>query len=302
MSQKPASGVENYLYTSSVDLTTLAKPIQRPDIQGVQVLYRWKMLEPSEGQYDFSQITKDLQYLQSRHKKLFIQVQDRSFSPTPQGIPQYLMTDPAYDGGAAPQYDDSGKVVGWVAEQWVPAVSNRFQALLSALSKSLDGKVAGVNLPETSVTVNPAQEQARSGYTCDKHVDSVINNMVFARSVFKQSQVVQYVNFWCGSDEASNEYLSRTFATAQKDGIGLGGPDVVPWKPYAMNHSAYPHFNQNKGKLSLVAMAVQEPDLQYIDPKTGKLCTKEDFTRFATDYLGANVIFWATSAPWLQQS
>jgi hypothetical protein len=76
---------------------------------------------------------------------------------------------------------------------------------------------------------------------------------------------------------------------------------VLPWKPFAMQHSAYPYFHQDKGKLNLVAMAVQEPDLSYINPRTGKPSTREEFTRFATDYLGANIIFWATSSPWLRQ-
>jgi hypothetical protein len=300
----PGAGgpVENYLYTPQVDLATLAPMIQRPDIKGVQVLYRWKSLEPREGAYDFSQIEKDLQYLDREHKKLFIQLQDRSFTPKPAGIPPYLLTNPTYRGGAAPQYDDTGKVIGgWVAEQWVPAVRDRFQALITALAKRFDGKVAGINLPESSVAVDPAREHARSGYTCDGLVNSAMDNLRFARAAFRRSSVVQYVNFWCGSDEASRQYMSRTFETAEKNGIGLGGPDVLPWKPFAMQHSAYPYFHQDKGKLNLVAMAVQEPDLSYINPRTGKPSTREEFTRFATDYLGANIIFWATSSPWLHQ-
>ena len=65
--------------------------------------------------------------------------------------------------------------------------------------------------------------------------------------------------------------------------------------------NSYPFFNKYKGKLSRVAMAVQEPTLTYKNPKTGKHFTKDEFVGFADDYLGADLIFWSTSSPWLKQ-
>jgi hypothetical protein len=64
--------------------------------------------------------------------------------------------------------------------------------------------------------------------------------------------------------------------------------------------NSYPFFNRYKGKLALVAMAVQEPTLTYRNPKTGKRFTRDEFVRFASDYLGADVIFWSTASPWLR--
>lgn len=46
-------------------------------------------------------------------------------------------------------------------------------------------------------------------------------------------------------------------------------------------------------------MAVQEPDFEYPNPVTGKACTRQEFVDFANDYLGADIIFRATSSPWL---
>jgi len=66
-----------------------------------------------------------------------------------------------------------------------------------------------------------------------------------------------------------------------------------------MNNS-YGFLHRYKGKLDLVAMAVQEPDLDYVNPETGKVATREDQQDFAVNYLGANILFWAVSAPWLQ--
>lgn len=63
--------------------------------------------------------------------------------------------------------------------------------------------------------------------------------------------------------------------------------------------NACPFFHHYKGKLPLVAMTVQEPTLTYKNPKTGRSFTREEFTRFATDYLGVDIIFWSASTPWL---
>ena len=39
-------------------------------------MYAWRQLEPAKGRYDFSIVHEDLNYLQSKGKKLFIQLQD----------------------------------------------------------------------------------------------------------------------------------------------------------------------------------------------------------------------------------
>ena len=52
--------------------------------------------------------------------------------------------------------------------------------------------------------------------------------------------------------------------------------------------------------LPLIAMAVQEPTLTYKDPQTGKPFTKAEFVRFGESYLGADIIFWSTTSPWLK--
>jgi len=100
--------------------------------------------------------------------------------------------------------------------------------------------------------------------------------------------------------ENDHDYRGRLFAFAADNGIGLGGPDIVPWRKGQMKNS-YPFFNQFKGKLPFVGMAVQEPTLDYVNDKTGKPSTKAEFVEFATDYLGVNAVFWSTQTPWLQE-
>jgi len=93
--------------------------------------------------------------------------------------------------------------------------------------------------------------------------------------------------------------MSRIFALAAREHIGLGGPDIVPDQKGQMRNS-YPFFHQYKGRLPLVAMAVQEPTLTYVNPATHAPFTRSEFTAYADQYLGVDIIFWSPRAPWLR--
>jgi hypothetical protein len=298
-----AATPQNYLFTDSDQLENIRPLLQRDDIQGVQIVYSWKQLEKAKGQYDFSAIEKDLAFTNKLHKKLFIQLQDRFFEPQHKNIPSYLQQEPQYLGGLMEQTDNPGEGKpegsGWVAMQWNPALRQQYQQLLAALAKSFDGRIAGINLPETSIDIDEKQA-AKRGFTCERYFAATQENMLFAKSVFKKSYVVQYVNFWPCEWNNDHGYMSRLFETAQANNIGLGGPDIVPYKKGQMKN-AYPFFHQYKGKLNLVAMAVQQPTLTYTNPKTHKKFTEQEFIQFAENYLGVNIIFWTTAAPWLRQ-
>ncbi|WP_126650686.1 hypothetical protein [Chryseobacterium aureum] len=294
---------QNYIYTSSGDLRSMEKMITREDIGGVQIVYNWRALETSKDEYDFSAIEKDLDYLTGLHRKLFIQLQDRFFEPQARYIPDYVLNDKEYRGGLVPQFDNPGedKPVGngWVAQQWNPAVRMRFQKLIGELAKRFDGKIQGINLPETSIDIDMKKD--KTGFSCDRYFQAELENLAFARSVFHDSHVLQYINFFPCEWENDHQYMSRLFDFAYKNNIGLGGPDIVPDKKAQMKNS-YPFFNQYKGKLALVAMAVQEPTLTYKNPTTKKPFTKEEFTEYAENYLGVNIIFWSVESPWLRDS
>lgn len=296
-----AGAVQNFIYTSADDLKSIEATIRRPDIQGVQVVYTWKALEKSKGHYDFSRIEQDLVYLNSLDRKLFIQIQDRFFEPDARNIPDYLLKDPIYHGGLVPQYDNPGENRpignGWVAQQWNPAVAERYRQLVAALAKEFDGRVLGINLPETAIDIDMKHD--KTGFSCDKYFDATLRNLAFARSVFHKSYVVQYVNFWPCEWDNDHRYMSRLFSFAAEKNIGLGGPDIVPWKKSQMKN-AYPFFHQYKGRLAVVAMAVQEPTLTYTNPRTHKPFTRDEFTEYAEDYLGADIIFWSAESPWLR--
>ncbi|MEV6670983.1 hypothetical protein [Streptomyces sp. NPDC051162] len=291
----------NYLYTSIGEFDSAAKPLLgRSDIGGVQVVVPWGMLEKEKNRYDFSAVDQVVRQVEAQHKKVFIQLQDRFFAP-PTRLPQYLLTDPEYAGGAAPELNVDGPVPGppgAVAAQWNKNVQNRFQHLLKALAQRFDGRVTGVNLPESSVSVDTAKDKTH--FSCDAYFNAELENAAYAKKVFKASTVVQYINFWpCGWGD-DNGYMKKSFEFAKKHGVGVGGPDLLPYNKPHMNN-AYRYLNQYRGQLGTVAMAVQEPDFNYTSPVTGKPYTRQDFVDFANDYLGADIIFWATSSPWLHQ-
>lgn len=294
---------QNYIYTSSGDLQKIEKMITRKDIGGVQIVYNWRSLETAKDTYDFSRIEKDLEYLTKLDRKLFIQLQDRFFEPQARYIPDYILNGKEYNGGLVPQYDNPGenKPVGngWVTQQWNPAVRQRYQKLIEELAKKFDGKIQGINLPETAIDIDMKRD--KTGFSCDKYFQAELDNLKFARNAFKKSYVLQYVNFFPCEWENDHQYMSRLFDFANKNNIGLGGPDIVPDKNAQMKNS-YPFFNKYKGKLPLIAMAVQEPTLTYKNPKTKKNFTKEEFVNYAENYLGVNIIFWSVESPWLKQS
>src|SRR5512133_368907 len=89
--------------------------------EGAQVTYSWRQLEPQKDAYDFSLIREDLALLAKHDRKLWIQIQDVSFSGQYNHVPKYVLPDPAYHGGAARQYNSTSNVAqGWVARRWDP--------------------------------------------------------------------------------------------------------------------------------------------------------------------------------------
>lgn len=292
----------DFLYTGNGDLERNVAILERPDIAGVQVVYNWRALEKAEGSYDFSAIERDLAVAESLGKKFVLQVQDRFFSEDARNLPDYVLTEEKYGGGLVPQLDNPGeskaKAYGWASMQWNAALRGRYQALLTALADKFDGRIFALNLPETSIDID--MEGDKTGFSCDAYFDAEIENLTVARAAFKQAHVVQYVNFWPCEWNNDREYMSRLFALAAEKGIGLGGPDIIPNRRAQMAN-AYPFFNQYKGQLSYVGMAVQEPTLTYKNEATGKPFTREEFTAYARDFLGVNAIFWSASSPWLKQ-
>ncbi|OAQ80771.1 hypothetical protein VFPFJ_09225 [Purpureocillium lilacinum] len=288
-------GLEHWLYSSQV--ADALQFLDRPDVVGVQGLYSWKSLESAEGVYNFSAIESDIETVTAKGKKLWVQLQDRTFNPANDPVPSYMKT-PGYNNGSAPTCDGETcdtdfEVSGWMAQQWNPRVRQRFQALLSAMASQLDGRIYGINLAETSISV----DTHANNYTDASYFYGELENAGHAAAAFNASYVVQYVNFWPDGWANANSRFNTSFDYYASHGVGVGGPDLIPFQR-GQESNSYPFIAAYRDRVPISVVAVQEPDLEKINPHTGRLFTKDEFVDYAKG-LGVRIIFWATAAPWL---
>lgn len=270
---------------------------------GAQLKYSWRELEQGKDGYDFNPIEHDLKFLSSKGKRLFIQLQDVTFDPALINIPRYLLSDPRYNGGAAKQYsipeDDEGRAVpaGWVARRWDAAVQERFHRLLAALGKRLDGRIEGINLAETAVDFGESGRLYPPGFTPAIYRDAVLTNMLVLKRSFPRSVTMQYANFMPGEWLPDNDhgYLRSVYEQARQSKVGVGGPDLLPYKPGQMNH-AYPLIRASAGIVP-TGIAVQDGNYAHVNPTTGKQVTIPELIVFATEHLKVDYIFWCVEEP-----
>ena len=270
--------------------------------EGAQITYSWRQLEPQKDNYDFSLIREDLTLLSKHNKKLWIQIQDVSFSEKYIHVPRYLLNDPQYHGGIARQYKTATNTgEGWVARRWDPAVQARLHKLFDELGREFDSRVTGVNLDETSLEFGKEDIFKPEGFTFTGYVDAVITNMRALKRAFPKSVVVQYANFMPGEWRPTDNrgYLDSVYIAARRFGVGVGGPDVLPMRPGQLG-SSYPLIHQVAGAVP-VGIAVQDGNLAEVNPKTGKRVTAIELLDFATSYLGADFIFWGIEEPYFSK-
>jgi hypothetical protein len=285
-----------------------------PRFSGAQVAYPWRILEPAPGSYDFSAIEADLATVQALGKTLWVQLQEKSFTPRA-NVPDYLLHDPRYGGGVLPQSMASAPErnksrplgpdeYGFVPKMWLPAVRLRYQALVRQLGQQFDGRIAGINFSESSIDIGEELPGGRmrypEGFTSARYVHALQDNMQALASAFRQSVPMVYLNFlpdeWL--PEQNRGYMRGLFSRAQALGLGVGGPDLTPYKKGPMAQS-YPFFRAYPQRLAK-GMAVQSGNLRQTNPRTGVAYTVPDLLDFARDYLGLNLIFWGVEDPSFQ--
>jgi len=281
--------------------------LQTKAFEGAQLKYTWRELEREKDQYDFGDIEHDLTFLNSKGKKLFIQIQDISYDPSILPVPRYLLNDPQYHGGADKQYDVKGDdeqhatPEGWVARRWDPAVQERFHALLLALGNKFDGRIEGINLPETAIDFGESGRLYPKGFTPEIYRDAVVANMRVLKRAFPKSVAMQYANFMVGGPPGAeaNSYLRDVYREAKGLKVALGGPDLKPYRPFQMSNS-YPLLREIAGSVP-TGIAVQDGNYELQNPRTGKPVTVQELIAFATDYLHADYIFWCTEEPFFSR-
>lgn len=267
-------------------------------LEGAQVAYSWRQLEPGKDEYDFSLIREDLALLSAKGKKLFVQFQDVTFSESRINVPRYLLNEPQYNGGADKQYrynrgdEEHAVVEGWVARRWDPAVQERLHKLLFALGKEFDGRIAGINFAETAITVGQSGRLFPKGFSFEIYRDAIITNMKALKAAFPKSVALQYANFMPGG----RDYLRAVYEAAKQLKVGVGGPDLMPFRPFQLTNS-YPLIGEFAGNVP-VGIAVQDGNYGDPNPANGKRNSIADLLKFATKNLKVDYIFWCTEEPY----
>jgi len=295
-------GIKHFVYFARDRESIHNHPLlDHPRFEGAQIMYSWAQLEPSQGQYDFSIISDDYNYLQSKGKRLFIQLQDATFSTRWKGVPQYLLTE-EYDGGSIYQRGDNGELEGWTAKRWNKNVQLRFASLLKALGEEFDGKIEGINLQESSIGVSNEFDKS---FTPLIYAESLKINMLALKNAFPNSVTMQYANFmpgeWLPWEDLG--YLKSIYLYGEEIGVGLGAPDLMVRRKGQLNHAlAMMHENNYSVPLGI---AVQ--DGNYIG-QTGSDQVIDDrknivpmLHAFAKDFLKVNYMFWVDQEPYFLQ-
>jgi hypothetical protein len=268
--------------------------LDNPVFSGAQVKYTWRELERVKDHYDFTPVVEDVALLADHHKRLFIQLQDSSFDDSIINVPEYLLHDPDYHGGA--NRENGG---GWVARRWDPAVRSRFEKLLNALGTEVDGEIAGITLPETSVGYGGSGKVSPSGFTFETYRDGVLETMTALKRAFPKSVAMIYANFMPGEWLPSQDhgYLRSVYDHAGRLGLAVGGPDLLPFRRGQMNH---PYHFMHEGHL-ITAIAVQEGNYEVVNPKTNRRVTIAEMADFARNYLHVTYMFWFIQEPFFSR-
>jgi hypothetical protein len=300
--------MEHYIYFESARERLRETAFARSThIHGAQVRYSWRQLEPARDRYDFTILEEDWATLKAQGKRLFVQLQETSFHPTLRLVPDYLLQDPAFHGGVSSQYELEGddernaKPGGWVARRWDTAVQERFHRLLRALGRAFDGKIEGINLPETSVEFGESGRLYPAGFTPPVYRDAILRNMTALRGAFPRSVAMLYANFmpgeWLPTD--SKGYLDGVYAHARRLKLSMGGPDLLPYRKGQLNH-AYPRLRA-LADIAPNGIAVQEGNYAHQNPKTQQAVSVAELADFARNYLKVRYIFWCTEEPYYTQ-
>jgi len=240
---------------------------------GGQRIYTWRQLEPELGRYDFSAIEADIAMLRGQKQRLFLEIWDNHFlgESTPP-VPDYLLA-PAYQGGIAhPAHHQ--KVTR--TKRWIPAVMDRYLALVAALGQRFDNDLNFAGLIHTET----AMEWEGPGFedmTFAAYHQQMLRLVEASRKAFPHTPVLVFGNWY---PFGKHDVLTELANTALKRGVGWGGPDLTP----GVRIPGCDIIRANAGRMPLGLSA------QW-DTSKGAW-TMPQLLQFATKEMKINFVFW----------
>jgi hypothetical protein len=259
--------------------------LDEPAVQGVNKRYLWRTLEPEKGEYDFSSIERDLDYLAAQDKQLVMFLIDRSFFGE-SALPSYLS-----------DYGYPSEEAGFSPVRWDPFFIERLVALGEALGERFDThpNFEGIAIQESSLEITEAGYE-EFGYTPEAYRDALIAILTGLQDALPNSHVFWYSNFLPDNDE----YLRQVADALEEPGIFMGGPDVLPYRRL-LSRVSYPMYEEYRDRLILFCSAQDDSyrhhqndvrvDAQEPVHEDGYLTLEEIFL-FARDSLHVRYLFW----------
>lgn len=278
----------HYVFLGDYELIPVATELaDYSAVRGFQKRYYWDDLEPEKGNYDFSEIISDLNYLQSQGKYLVIQLQLQTFINSIRS-PGYIQTA-EYDGGVF----QAESTNGWYIKFYNSQVLLRLKALVDTLGTVVDNHpaLAVFNFTETSF---PSPKDPVEAENWGSKVTLAMQNMASmastARNAFPTTPTIQYFNHPRQQYELFENSSLNT-------GIGLGAPDIIIGGiPDPAGNSTYDVANRLKGKIP-IGYSVQWNN--WIRDVNGyRDIHPIEFQEYARDILGCNFIFWIIRYPY----
>jgi hypothetical protein len=250
-----------------------------PNFRGYHVRYSWANLEPAKGRYDFSAVLRDLQTAASDNKKLIVHIHDRNWQRNERiPIPTYMLTDPVYEGGMYEAIDSQSGQFVTMPKKWVPAYTQRFQALILALGAAIDRNPYLAYVATEEAHLPGATTQ--SGFTSAKLRDHYIAVYTTAAAAFPTTIFSQWGNWRGGLTSADLSEMFRHLVEVTKN--GFGGPDALNDKR-SLDNAFGPFYRKYRG-IAPITMSSQASSYKQNDAKT--------VLDYSVDALGAHFHSW----------
>ena len=135
----------------------------KPGVIGIMKRYTWRSLEPTLGNYNFTELQSDLNWAKAHGMRLIAMIEDKTFKlerPTP----AYLDS-----------YTPRNRAGGYTVVRWSPYVVERMNALTKAIGR-FDSNPAfeGIATQETVARIRRRHPECEC-YTPEKYRDAYIN-------------------------------------------------------------------------------------------------------------------------------
>jgi hypothetical protein len=218
----------HYLYVSPrtfdepMDESNRAMVRENPYFTGYHARYHWKALETSKDVYDFSIIEQDIETARLDGKKLIVHLHDRDHTGQKVPIPDYLTTDPIYEGGYYRAFDTAAGREKIMPKYWVPAFAERLGELIIAFGNRFDQDtiLAYVCIEETALIGSKDQP----GFSSSKLKDSYKVIYSAAAEGLPNTIFSQYANWPGGLTRADADEMMAHLVSLRH---GMGGPDAL---------------------------------------------------------------------------